>query len=95
MKYLITMLDDDEFDAMTMVCQTNDPNLDIKAAIKSAASEYIKTKKGKEIYQNNKDSFCWGDFYLYVPNKICKKYGFWKVPDEYEEEIVDANCKIC
>jgi hypothetical protein len=56
-----------------------DPDIDIEQAIKDACKEYCQTDEGRQLYLDNNKSFNYGDFDLYVPDEICKKYGIEKI----------------
>ena len=58
-------------------------------AIVAACTDYCKTEEGRKTYEGNCCSFNWGDFEAYVPNDICKKYGFIKVDTDIQSEEVN------
>lgn len=72
---------------------------DVIEAVKSACTEYCKTREGFNTYDGNCNSFNYGDFEAYVPNEICEKYGIKKVGDdrvaienlEFDEQLVDES----
>lgn len=66
-----------------------DAKFDLLSAVKKAANEYCRTDDGRDRYEYNSKSFNWGDFMIYVPNDICKKYGFTKIDDTENDEIVN------
>jgi len=65
------------------------PGLNIHDAIVAACTEYCKTEEGRKTYKENNCNFNWGDFATYVPNDICRKYGFIKVDTDIQEEEVN------
>ena len=58
---------------------------DVRKAIEQACDEWIRTEDGKKTYSGNCHCFNWADFDLYVPNDVCRKYGF-------EKTGLDADC---
>ena len=50
----------------------------IRQAVVKACTDFVKTDKGKELYDYNCGSFNWADFESEVPNALCEKYGFVK-----------------
>lgn len=69
---------------------------DVKEAISKASVEFCQTEEGRKVFSNNNNSFNYGDFDIYVPNEICKKYGIEKVDficsfmeTDFNEELVD------
>lgn len=74
-----------------------DENLDIEKAARDACKEYCLTEEGKQVYEGNCNNFNWGDFDIYVPDKICEKHGFKKVflnmagEFNFDEQFVDEN----
>lgn len=62
--------------------------LDIRKAIRDASREYCKSKTGKLITNSDKD-FTYEDFVEYVPNSICRKYGFQKLQSLETDIVVD------
>ena len=69
---------------------------DVHDAIAKASLEFCQTEAGREIFSANNNSFNYGDFDIYVPNEICKKYGIEKVDSicsfmeaDFNEELVD------
>lgn len=71
---------------------------DVLESIKKASTEYCTTPEGRMIYENNCNCFNYGDFDVYVPNVICKKYGISKNDSKYnyiepvcfDEQLVDV-----
>ena len=61
--------------------------VDIEKAIMEACKEYCQTKEGQQTYENNCNSFNWGDFDTYVPNEICEKYGIKKIQTNVAQEF--------
>lgn len=51
---------------------------DVLDAVKKSCEEYVRTEDGKRTYDCNCGAFNYGDFDVYVPNEICKKYGIEK-----------------
>lgn len=66
------------------------PCVNIDESIKLACTEYCLTDEGKRTYIRNCRSFNYGDFAIYVPNDICRKYGILKIND-YPGELRDAD----
>lgn len=62
---------------------------DLKGAVRKAVHEFLCTKGGKEIYDCNCGGFNWADFEPYVPNEICRKYGFEKLDSAVSDLEVD------
>lgn len=52
------------------------PNFNPEQAIKAAAADFLKTERGKKALKETYGNFNYGDFVTYVPDTICKKYGF-------------------
>lgn len=68
--------------------------VDVEKAVKDACTEYCLTEKGRKVYEGNCDCFNWGDFDTYVPNDICKKYGFEKIDYAYDIEEYKFNQQL-
>lgn len=71
---------------------------DVKEAISKSSVEFCQTEEGKKVFSDNNNSFNYGDFDIYVPNEICKKYGIEKVDSacsfmeaDFNEELVSAD----
>ena len=64
---------------------------DLEIAVQEACTEYVKTEEGKQIYSYNCRNFNWGDFDMYVPEDICKKYGFRKLKSPKTEMDFTVN----
>lgn len=80
---LITARTEDGFQThcQKMFFYVYDKHLDLAEAISLAVAEYINyTEKGKQEFKERNFSFTWIDFWNCVPNEICQKYGFEKVP---------------
>lgn len=80
---LITVRTEDGFQThcQKMFFYVYDKHLDLAEAISLAVAEYINyTEKGKQEFKERNFSFTWIDFWNCVPNEICQKYGFEKVP---------------
>jgi hypothetical protein len=55
---------------------------DIIGAVKKAVRYYTKrTSEERATYEMNCQAFNWGDFYNFVPNEICQRFGFRKEED--------------
>ena len=53
----------------------------LKEAIRAACTEYVTTEQGKKIYNYNHKHFNWDDFKTSsLPESLCAKYGFRKIP---------------
>lgn len=81
---------------VTFYFEVYDPDLDIVAAAKAAATEWCQTEEGKRDYIGNCHCFNWGDFDSLVPNDLCLKRGFSKVNPcaygvtvNFDEQLVD------
>lgn len=61
----------------------------IKGAVKKACQDYLRTDIGKKIYEGNCSNFNWADFEMYVPQNICRKYGFEFKSTHVSDYIVD------
>lgn len=48
---------------------------DADKSFRAAIQEYLKTKQGKTVAQENGNDFNWGDAMLCVPNEIWEKHG--------------------
>lgn len=70
---------------------SDDPDFDIRKAIKDACIEYTQTPEGRKTYKGNNNNFNWGDFVACVPNEICKKHGFERIADTLSQTEVDFN----
>ncbi len=64
---------------------------DLEIAIEKSCTEFVKTKEGKRIYNFNCQNFNWADFNMYVPEDICKKYGFRKLKNPKTEMDFTVN----
>lgn len=84
--YVATEADGLDTRNMVMVMKAAD-GVDIKEAATAACTEYCKTEEGKATYEGNCCCFNWGDLDTYVPNDICRKYGFEKVDSNVVEEF--------
>lgn len=84
MRYTITATDRDGFETYTTVINLDvfRKDVDIVEACKEAAREYVSTKEGLQVYIEHCEWFNWADFDVYVPNKICEKYGFRKIDSD-------------
>lgn len=73
------------------------PDFDIKQAVKDACLEYVKTETGRKTYDYNCSGFNWADFASgEIPNEICKNHGFELVKMDmpsldvdWDEQLVD------
>lgn len=71
-----------------------DESIDVLEAIKLVVKDFINTKEGRTIYEDNNNEFNWGDFIRFIPNPMCEKYGFKKINLEeieanFYEELYD------
>lgn len=96
----ITAIERDGFNVrtLTMVFEVPAKDFDLKAAVMAAATEYCKTKEGRETYSHNCGNFNWADLEMNVPNEICERHGFRMVDTmlsdievDWDEQLVDAS----
>lgn len=66
-----------------------DPDFDLKEAVKAAVKDYLHTIEGKRVYEYNQECFNWADFEANVPNELCEQYGFRKVETMFSDIEVD------
>ena len=66
---------------------TENPEFDIKSAIKAAVSEFLSTG----LTELDCDNFTYGDFVDYVPKNICEKHGFTIEATILSDICVDDN----
>ena len=70
-------------------------NVPIEELVALATKEFLSTEEGEKALEETCGNFNYADFDTYVPNSICGKYGFWKVPKCYDENIlVDLNASL-
>jgi len=62
--------------AKTFYFKVPNEDFDIKAAIKAACIAFLSTEDGRKICENDRNEFSWHMFMEYVPNSICRRYGF-------------------
>lgn len=58
---------------------SDDPEFDLEYAVSSACRHYVQTPTGIILLQSLHGIFDWGTFDTYVPNEICRKYGFERI----------------
>lgn len=99
----ITVIERDGLDvrALTILLRvlSDDPDFDLKQAVRDACTQYVLTEDGKAVYSYNCGCFNWADFETNVPNDICRQHGFEKVDygllsDEdadWDEQLVDES----
>ena len=93
MQKMIVALDRDGIETrlLTIVVDILSDGIDLREAVRNACTEYCKTEEGKKVYEDNCNSFNWGDFELHVPNSICEKHGFVKVSMDMQDDEFDFN----
>lgn len=70
-------------------------NLSIEELVSLATKEFLNTEDGKRVLEETCGNFNYVDFDMCVPNSICSKYGFWKLPKYHNESIlVDLNTSL-
>lgn len=96
----ILALERDGFDMRTLILNFDVPHKDFNlfSAVKAASLEYCQTEDGRKTYKGNCNCFNWADFDVYVPDDICERHGFKKMPAEvadcivnFDEQLVDEN----
>jgi hypothetical protein len=80
----------DGFDVqqIAILFEVPDQDFDLKAAVVSAATDYVKTPEGRKIYEGNCSEMNWSDFAWIVPNEFCEKHGFRKVDSGVLPDII-------
>lgn len=103
MQKVIVATEQDGLDVITLVMLFEVPNeeFDLEDAVRKASVDYCKTKDGADVFEENCNCFNWGDFYTYVPNSFCEKYGFsiiksFETIDVYFDEqlVSETNLEI-
>lgn len=71
---------DGDCDTLTMSFRVREDmcESDFKEAVRAAVKEFSETP------EYNGNPINWSDFWTFVPNSICEKYGFLKCTDAYE-----------
>ena len=67
-----------------------DEQTDLLTAIKKAVAAYVNTNAGIQKYQQNCDSFNWGDLDS-IPNSYLRQFGFEKDDLYLNGTVVDFN----
>lgn len=62
--------------AFTMLCEVHDEDMDLLAAIKAAAKEFMESSGNKAGLITDSKAMTIADFDLSVGNEICLKHGF-------------------
>lgn len=86
----IVAIEQGRYTPQVLVLNFEVPNVefDLIAAVKAACKEYCQTEDGKRVLADNFDYFNWGDFDKFVPDCICRRYGFLKLPKEVSDTLV-------
>lgn len=74
---------------LSLSFEVPDKQFDLVAAIKKAATDYCKSKDGKDVFDYNCSCFNWADFHCHVPQSFCIKYGFKKIESSTSDIEVD------
>lgn len=92
----VLSMERDGFDVRTLILNFEIPHkdFDLFSAVKAASLEYCQTSGGKETFIGNCNCFNWADFDVHVPDELCEKYGFRKVPAEMADSIVNFNKQL-
>lgn len=80
--------------ALGIVVESEEDGLDVIAAVKAAATEYVSTPRGEAAVAENSGDFNYGDFANHVPDAICRKHGFSVVDTFITELVVDHDERI-
>lgn len=93
---LVRVHDDNGRLEFTLLCECHDEDMDLLAAIKAAAKDFLETPEGKAMapeLAENGGVFDIGEFDTYVPNTICLKHGFQIVDrtDDYVDIQIDED----
>lgn len=99
----VVAINKDEFSVDVLIVTFEVPNeeFNLEYWVRKAATDYVNTKEGREIYDYNCAYFNWVDFAIGVPNSFCEKYGFKRVYNkcsditvDWSEMLVDNNAVI-
>ena len=56
----------------------SDSKEDVLQRIRDAAKEYCNTKNGRDTFTRNCNCFNYGDFFIFVPEKILRRHGIYQ-----------------
>ena len=69
---------------------SQDEDFSFQKAVKDAVQTYLATESGARYLREMRGTFDWFDFDAFVPNSICRLYGFEKVEESNEDIEVDG-----
>lgn len=61
----------------------------LKAGVAKACEDYFSTREGNRLLPKGKELCNWQDFWNFVPNDICMKYGFRKLEEYKDPQVVE------
>ena len=82
------------WNALGIVVEHEDAELDVVAAIKAAAAEFVATPDGEKAIEEAKGDFNYGDFVQNVPNSVCENHGFTVVDTFATNLVVDHDERL-
>lgn len=69
---------------------SEDEDFSFRRAVKDAVQTYLATESGKRYLKEMRGTFDWFDFDAFVPNSICRLYGFEKIEESNEDIEVEG-----